>query len=137
MKKVILIILIAVFAVPASALVPKPYLGVNLQSNSPTGDFKGKDLSNKEGGAKSGLGGEVDLGITSGMASAYIGYRFGKFDANSSADIPGIGTVSASGEWKVNRWVLGARWHLLGSLPTPVFPTLGGGITIGKTTAGV
>jgi hypothetical protein len=132
-----ILIFFLLFALPALALVPKPYIGASIQSNSPTGDFAGEDLASKEGGAKSGMGGEVDLGISGGMASAYIGYRFGKFDASSSATIPGVGEVKATGEWEVNRWVIGARWHLLGSLPTPIFPTLGGGVTIGKTTAGV
>ena len=50
MKRVIaLFLLLSIGALPAFALVPKPYIGVNLQSNSPTGDFKGHDLSNKEG----------------------------------------------------------------------------------------
>jgi opacity protein-like surface antigen len=127
--------LLLITAIPALAIGPSPYVGVNLQSNSPTGDFKRSDFSNEEGGAKSALGGEVDFGVTGGMASAYVGYRFGKFDANTQAEIPGVGTIEAEGEWKVNRWVLGARWHLFGALPSPINPTIGGGVTIGKTTA--
>jgi hypothetical protein len=131
---IVIALLAALPFASAFALVPKPYIGVNLQSNSPTGDFKGDNMTDKEGGAKSGVGGEMDFGISGGMASAYIGYRFGTFDANSKGEILGE-TVKATGEWKVNRVVLGARWHLFGSLPSPVVPTLGGGITIGKTTA--
>jgi opacity protein-like surface antigen len=134
MKRYLIVFVLFAFCVPAFALIPKPYIGVNLQSNSPTGDFKGTNLEDDQGGAKSGIGYEIDLGINSSMESAYVGYRTGKFDAKSSGELMGE-EITAEGEWKVDRWVIGARWHVLGGLPTPIVPTLGGGVTIGKTNA--
>lgn len=129
-------ILLGLCTVPAFALVPKPYIGGTLQVNSPTGSFSGSDILHEEGGAKTGIGGEIDVGITGRVGSAYVGYRFGKHKAEAEF-LQDITPVKADGDWKINRVVLGARWHLLGSLPTPVLPTLGGGVTIGKTTAAV
>lgn len=122
--------------ISAFALVPKPYLGGTLQVNSPTGDFSGTNILSEQGGAKTGVGGEIDAGITASRVSAYVGYRFGRHQAEAEF-LQDITPVKADGDWKINRFVLGARWHLFGSLPTPVVPTLGGGVTIGKTTAEV
>lgn len=129
MRTFLVLFVAASIAAPALALLPSPYIGANLQINSPTGDFRKTDIVNKEGGAKTGLGGELDLGITGGVGSIYAGYRFGKHTAEASyAD-----TLKLSGDWNINRWVIGARYHILGSTPLPIVPTLGGGVTIGKT----
>jgi hypothetical protein len=34
-------------------------------------------------------------------------------------------------KWKLDRGVIGVRWHILGGKPFPIVPTLGGGITFG------
>ena len=127
----LVILLLLVVALPAFAILPSPYLGANLQVNSPTGDFRKTDIVNEEGGAKTGLGGEIDLGITGGGGSVYAGFRFGKH--TSKGDVGD--SLSVTGDWKINRWVLGGRWHILGSTPLPIVPTVGGGVTIGKTQA--
>ncbi len=127
-----LIVLLLVIAVPALALMPSPYIGANLQVNSPTGDFSKTDIANDGAGAKTGLGGEVDVGITSGSGSIYAGYRFGKHSADAKYDVAGQST-KISGDWSINRAVIGLRWHILGSTPLPLVPTVGGGVTIGKT----
>ena len=114
------------------AFMPSPYIGANLQVNSPTGDFSKTDIANDGAGAKTGLGGEVDVGITSGSGSIYAGYRFGKHSADAKYDVAGQST-KISGDWSINRAVIGLRWHILGSTPLPLVPTVGGGVTIGKT----
>ena len=127
MRTLIILVVICV-AVSAFAIVPSPYIGANVQVNSPTGKFRQTDIVDEEGGAKTGLGGELDIGLTSGGGSIYAGYRFGKHSAEASYD-----TLRASGDWNINRWVIGARWHILGSTPLPIVPTVGGGVTVGKT----
>ena len=127
--RLLVIPLLLFVAIPAFALLPSPYLGANLQVNSPTGDFRKTDIVDEEGGAKTGMGGEIDVGITGGGGSVYAGFRFGKHTAEADyAD-----TLSVNGDWKINRWVIGGRWHILGSTPLPLVPTVGGGVTIGKT----
>ena len=127
-----LVLLMAVcLAAPALAILPSPYIGANLQVNSPTGKFSQTDVADKEGGAKTGTGGELDLGISASAGELYAGYRFGKLNVKASYDLPGQTSVGYEGEWKLNRFVIGARAHLFGSLP--LSPTIGGGITLGKT----
>jgi opacity protein-like surface antigen len=130
--RTLLVLLVAVcLAAPALAILPSPFIGGNLQVNSPTGKFSQTDIVNKEGGAKTGVGGELDLGISAGTGELYAGYRFGKNNAKATYTPPVGPSVTAEGDWKLNRFVIGARWHLFGSLP--ITPTIGGGITLGKT----
>lgn len=129
MRTFIILLIVLCVTLPAMALLPSPYIGANLQINSPTGDFRKTDIVNEERGAKTGLGGELDLGITGGGGSIYAGYRFGKHNSEATYN----DTLKVSGDWKINRWVIGARYHILGSTPLPIVPTLGGGVTIGKT----
>jgi hypothetical protein len=134
-KTILIIILIAV-ATPVLALGPSPYIGANLQVNSPTGDFNKTDVANDGAGAKTGVGGEVDVGLTGANGSLYAGYRFAKHSTNAKYTV-GSETGKVSGDWNINRAVIGLRWHIFGSTPLPVVPTVGGGITIGKTKAAV
>lgn len=131
MRVLLVLLLAACLAAPALALLPSPYIGGNLQINSPTGKFSQTDVVDKEGGAKTGLGGELDLGISASAGELYAGYRFGKHDVKASYNLPGQTGVGYEGDWKLNRFVFGARWHLLSILP--VSPTIGGGVTLGKT----
>ena len=131
MRGLVLCLLLFI-AVPALALLPSPYIGGNVQVNSPTGNFSKTDIADEQGGAKTGMGGEIDLGITGGGGSIYAGYRFGKHSAEATYETPG-GPAKIEGDWNINRWVLGARWHILGSTPIPIVPTVGGGVTLGKT----
>lgn len=130
MRVFVLCMVAIAVAAPAFALLPAPYIGANLQVNSPTGKWKETDIVDEEGGAKTGLGGEIDLGITAGPGSLYAGYRFGQHSVKARYEA-GDQSGTYEGDWRLNRFVLGARWHLLGSLP--LSPTLGGGLTIGKT----
>ena len=132
MRSFAMLLAAVVLVTPAMAFMPAPYIGANLQVNSPTGNFSETDIANDEGGAKTGLGGEVDVGITVGGGSVYLGYRFGKHDADAKYDVGGE-IIETSGEWSINRWVLGGRLHILGNTPLPVVPTVGGGVTMGKT----
>jgi len=131
MRTLLVLLVAACLAAPALAILPSPFIGGNLQVNSPTGKFSQTDIVNKEGGAKTGPGGELDLGISTGAGELYAGYRFGKLNVKASYDLPGQSSVGYEGNWKINRFVIGARAHLLGSLP--ISPTIGGGITLGKT----
>jgi hypothetical protein len=123
-----LFLILSILCVPAFAVLPEVYLSGSLQVNAPSGDFAKKNLLNNQGGAKLGTGGEIDLGLSADIGSAYIGYRFGQLDAKTD-------TTSAIREkadnWKLDRAVIGVRWHILGSKPLPIVPTLGGGLTFG------
>jgi opacity protein-like surface antigen len=131
MRTLLVLLIAACLAAPALAILPSPFIGGNLQVNSPTGKFSQTDFVNKEGGAKTGLGGEFDVGIGSDMGELYAGYRFGKNNVKSTYTPPVGPSVTAEGEWNLNRFVIGVRAHLFGSLP--ITPTVGGGITLGKT----
>jgi len=127
-------LVLALAAAPAMAIVPQLYFGLNLQVNAPTEDFSASDITHVQGGAETGFGGEFDVGITGSRGSVYAGYRIGKHDASAAGTFQGD-HVTTSGEWEIQRAVIGGRLNLSGSLPTPVAPTLGAGITIGKTKA--
>jgi opacity protein-like surface antigen len=127
MKFITVFLVVVCAALPALALGPSPYIGANLQVNSPTGNFSKTDIIDKDGGAKTGLGGEFDVGIAGERGSIYAGYRFSKHNAKASA----ADTVKLDGDWNINRWVIGARYNLLGALP--ITPTIGAGLTFGKT----
>jgi hypothetical protein len=114
------------------AIGPKLYIGGNFQGNFPTGDFAGKDVMNQQGAAESGVGGEVDIGIAGPATSAYIGYRFSKHHAETNMTYMGF-HVKGSGDWKLNRYVLGVRTSLFPLALVPVKPIIGCGLTTGKT----
>jgi opacity protein-like surface antigen len=138
MRSVLAIIMIlsgALLCAPTTgySLVPRPYLGASLQINSPTGDFAAKEIRNKQGGAKTGIGGEIDLGITDSRWSAYAGFRVGQLNANTDT----VALAQKTEKWTLNRVVIGLRWHILGGKPIPVVPTLGGGLTIGGSKADI
>jgi hypothetical protein len=112
----------------ALAQVPHLFFGASAQWNAPTGDF-GEAADDVEGtlhgNAAGVMGGEFDVGAVSDNGQLYVGYRIVDFDQkNSDGDV----------EWKNNsRWLAGFRWHLLGTLASPITPTLGGGLSVGKT----
>jgi hypothetical protein len=116
---------------PLLAGAAGPYIGGSLQVNNPTGDFSGDEFEEEQGGARSAVGGEIDVGIRAASVSAYIGYRTGKHKAEGRYETP-FGDFAVDGTWTMDRWVAGARFHLL---PLPLSPFAGGGITIGKTNA--
>jgi hypothetical protein len=128
----VLLVLCGLAAAPAFALIPKPYIGGSLQYVNPTGDFSKKDFTSFGGGAKSTLGGEADVGLTNGIGSIYLGYRWNKLDASGDVKVLGNQVGQVSAVWWLDRWTLGLRAHLFPS-PMPITPTVGGGITWGKT----
>ncbi len=128
MRYVALTGLLLFAAIPAlAATPPAPYLGLNLNVNSPTADFANTDLVDKEGGARTGWGGEADLGIDSGPGSIYIGYSWGRHDAEAR------GQDRAINDWTISRGVLGGRLHIFGTTESPIVPIVGGGATIGNS----
>lgn len=108
------------------AVAPHLFIGGNAQWNAPTGDFgeAGDDVDGtiRHGNAAGILGGQVDLGLTSTAGQAYVGFRIVNFDERqANGDV----------EWKDNsRWLAGIRLNVL---PTPLTPTIGGGLSVGKT----
>lgn len=123
-----LLAVVGVLAVPSFAQVPHLYLAGFLQTYHPTGDF-GKETIHLDGGnAELGNGTELNVGLMSDFGSTYIGYRWAKFGTQGKAAL----------DWQdVDRWVAGIRWHMLGTLRSPVVPVLGVGITVGKSKLGV
>ncbi len=121
-------LLLALIAIPGiAATPPAPYLGLNLHVNSPTADFAKTDLVDKNAGARTGWGGEADLGIDSGPGSVYVGYSWGRHDAEAR------GQDRTINDWTISRGILGARLHILGTTGTPIVPIIGGGATIGNS----
>jgi hypothetical protein len=115
-------------AIPAmAAKSPAPYLGLNLHVNSPTADFANTDLVDKQAGARTGWGGEADLGIDSRPGSVYVGYSWGRHDADARGQDRNIN------DWTVSRGILGARLHIFGTTESPIVPIVGGGATIGNS----
>lgn len=111
------------------AVTPHLFIGGNAQWNEPTGDFgEASDEVQDDfwnGNANGVLGGQADVGVISDNGQIYLGYRIVDFDEKDSE-----GDV----EWRNNsRWVFGLRWHMLGTLQTPITPVLGGGLTVGQT----
>ena len=135
MRPFILAITLCLLAtLPAFALGPKLYAGGSLSYINPTGDFSKKDFTGLGGAAKSTVGGEVDLGVTDKSGSFYLGYRWATHKATGQVQVPGTNEFAAvNATWWLDRWLLGARWHILGELPIPITPTLGGGLTWGKS----
>ena len=128
MRYVALAGLLLFVAIPAvAATPPAPYLGLNLHVNSPTADFAKTDLVDKEAGARTGFGGEADFGIDSGPGSVYIGYSWGRHDADAR------GQDREINDWTVSRGVLGARLHIFGTTEFPIMPIIGGGATLGNS----
>lgn len=117
---------ILLISLPATAYETRPFLGLNLQLNSPTGDFGDEDLEPGDGGAEAGGGVEVDIGLAARSVSAYFGLRAGSFDI----ELPGR---RGEGEWKVTRLVLGIRGNLSQDPRATVVPTIGAGVTVGRT----
>lgn len=120
---------LGVCVTPSLAVVPHFFIGGNAQWNEPTGDFG--DASDEvqddiwNGNANGVFGGQLDAGIISDNGQIYVGYRIVDFDEKDPE-----GDV----EWRNNsRWVFGLRWHMLGTLQTPITPILGGGATVGQT----
>jgi len=119
-------------ALPALAYHPAtPYLGISLQMNNPAGDF-GKDrlapdgyLYPGDGAADAGGGVELDFGLANRHMNAYIGIRANKFDVHSPD--------GWEGKWTANRFLIGVRGKLMSDRGSAVVPTIGGGLTLGKT----
>jgi hypothetical protein len=132
-RLLILALSLLAFSLSAFALVPKPYIGGSLEFVNPTGDFSKKDFTSFGGGAKTTLGGEADLGLTNSMGSAYLGYRWTKIKASGDVVVNGAQIGGVNAWWWLNRWVLGARWNIFGPTPLPITPTLGAGLTWGKS----
>lgn len=108
------------------AVMPRPFIGGNLQWNAPTGDFgeaqDDVEESIRQGNASGVVGGQIDLGVGSEMGQIYVGYRIVDFDERQS---------NGNVEWRDNSRVIGGlRWFLL---PTPITPTIGGGLSAGQT----
>lgn len=128
-RRFLILAVISLGAHGAWAQVPHLFFGASAQWNAPTGDF-GAAADDVEGTLSHGnaagvMGGEFYVGAVSENGQLYVGYRIVNFDEkNSDGDV----------EWKNNsRWIMGFRWHLLGTLGTPITPTLGGGVSVGKT----
>ncbi len=122
------ILLLISFASVAQAQIPHFYVAGFLQTHHPTDDF-GKETVHLDGGnAELGNGTELNVGLMSDFGSTYIGYRWGKFGTK------GIGAL----DWQeVDRWIAGLRWHMLGTLISPIVPLIGAGISAGKSKLGV
>jgi hypothetical protein len=129
MRSLALFLIIALISLPALAFPPDMFVGGSLEINVPTGDFPDKDFIHQGGGAKLGTGGQVDVGFTNDIGSAYLGYRMCQYSAKT--DTNAIMHTRAE-KWTVDRAVIGARWHVFGTRPYSITPTLGGGLTLGK-----
>lgn len=130
MMRIVIVIVALGFGVHQSlAVTPHFFIGANAQWNDPTGDF-GEAADEVEGTFWNGnaagvMGGQFDAGIISDNGQVYAGYRIVNFD-EKQAD----GDV----EWRNNsRWLAGIRWHMLGTLESPITPILGAGVSTGKT----
>jgi hypothetical protein len=132
MRTLAALILLALLVSPAFAFLPHPYIGALLQENVPSGSFSKSNLSDMQGAAKSSLGGELQLGIIESHGSLYLAYRIARMDAKGTDQVHN----SLSGKWNLDRWSLGARFNILNSLPLPVHPLLGAGLTYGRADAG-
>ena len=116
---------ILLVSLPAFAYHTRPYIGINLHLNSPTGDFADDEFAPGDGLAEGGPGLGAEIGMASRAMSAYIGLRGARFDTQEQPDW--------SGEWTTNRLVIGLRGHLFAEEGASVLPTIGGGITYGRT----
>lgn len=127
---VIVSTLVLVISLPAAAYrgQARPYVGLNLQLNNPTGDFGDEELLPGNGAAQPGAGLELDIGMASPQFSAYLGFRGAQYDTDPSPPDPDY-----SAEWTTNRLVIGIRGHLLSERGSDILPTLGGGLTVGRT----
>ncbi len=129
MKRILMMLaVLGLSASCAKAQVPHLFLGASAQWNAPTGDF-GEAADDVEGtfngNAAGVMGGEFNIGAVSDNGQLYVGYRIVDFDERQpDGDV----------EWRNNsRWLAGFRWHILGTLATPLTPTVGGGVSVGKT----
>jgi hypothetical protein len=128
-------ILAAHLLLAASAFAaPRLYLGLNGHLNNPTGDFAGKDLSMEQGGAKTGLGGELDLGIIGNNGSVYLGYSSGVHSASAAITVAGY-DITADGDWTIKQWILGGRLNLLNESQSRLIPYGGAGVSLATATA--
>ena len=115
-------------ATPSFAQVPHFYLAGFLQTYHPTGDFGKETIHLNGGNAELGNGTELNVGLMSDFGSTYVGYRWAKFGTQGKGAL----------DWQdVDRWIIGLRWHMLGTLRSPIVPLLGAGITIGESKLGV
>ena len=124
-KIVVLSVAILMASIPALAVETVPFLGFSLQMNNPTGDFADNDLQPGDGIADPGGGVELDVGLANAHVMAYVGLRANKFDVDSPDNW--------QGEWSANRLAVGVRANLGSNSRAPVLPTIGGGITVGRT----
>lgn len=129
MKRInVAVFFLLMVALPALAQVPHFYLAGFLQTYHPTGDFSKETIHLDGGNAELGNGTELNVGLMSDFGSTYIGYRWAKFGTKGKAAL----------DWQnVDRWIAGIRWHMLGTLRSPIVPVLGVGITVGKSKLGV
>jgi hypothetical protein len=111
---------------PVFAQCPVPYIGGIFHVNTPTSDFARKDLTRLQGGAHTGIGQEVVVGMTMNALDAYAGFRWAHFDIHAVTQ-DGSETAHADGMWRLFRWTLGLRYKLLSE--KKLSPTLGGGLT--------
>ena len=123
---VIICAAILLLSLPAHAYHTRPFLGLNLQWNNPTGDFADEELAPGDGAAEPAGGIELDIGLASRAMSAYVGVRGARFNT----DVP---SQDYDAEWTANRFVIGLRGHLFSEEGSDVVPVIGGGVTLGRT----
>jgi hypothetical protein len=134
MKALWTALLVLTVCAAAIAIPPQPFFGLNLNANMPVEDFSGKDFINEEGGASTGIGGEIDVGLAWPDFAVYAGYMFAVNPAEGASDvvIPWPHSDSfhadASGDWTFRRVILGARIPLS---QAKVSPVIGAGLSIG------
>lgn len=104
-----------------------------LQLSVPSGDFSGTNTLNEEGGAKTGFGAELSAGFASPYACGYIGFSTVKHEAEGDSRYFHR-RVTASGDWLVNRLIVGIRLYMAPPR-LPVRPLIGTGLTSGKMRA--
>ena len=125
-KLVISLMLAAMGCTPLCAANPTPFIGGTFHLNAATEEFAHRDFTNLDGGAKVGIGEEVDAGLGFRACDVYGGFRWAHFNMRGTTDVASQ-KVNAQGMWRLFRWTLGAR-HRLDDTKT-FSPTLGGGLT--------
>ncbi len=126
----IFIALVGAVVLPAHAADLHPFVSGTFNVNVPTEGFADGNFSRQQGGARPGIGEEVEAGLSSGTFSSYLGYRWEHFDATGHLSL-GTDTYHADGVWRIFRWVLGARWRVVDK--DGAVPLIGAGFTWERT----
>jgi hypothetical protein len=130
MKLALLCVSLAILAATSMTEAAVPYLGLDLHSVSPTGDFRGTNVLQYEGGAKWGPGLGIDAGLTGKLGDIYLGWSLARHDASAGAHNNYV-SMDIAGTWTVNRAVLGMRIHDFGKSFSVIKPVVGAGLTLG------